>query len=65
QIYLIETVEPTTPFGVKAVADVPCDSISSALANAVADALGIRIQQLPLTPERVLRAIHAQAAKQK
>jgi len=37
--------------------------MAPAAANAVADALGIRIWQLPLTPERVLRAIHAAAAK--
>ena len=64
RVYLIETIEPTTPFGVKSVADVPCYGSAPALANAVADALGVRIRQLPLTPERVLRAIHAHAAKQ-
>jgi putative selenate reductase molybdopterin-binding subunit len=64
QVYLVETIEPTTPFGVKSVADVPCYGSVPALANAVADALGIRIRQLPLTPERVLRAIHAHAVKQ-
>ena len=64
RVYLIETIEPTTPFGVKSVADVPCYGSAPALVNAVADALGVRIRQLPLTPERVLRAIHAHAAKQ-
>jgi len=37
--------------------------MAAAVANAVADALGVRIRQIPLTPERVLRAIHAAGAE--
>jgi putative selenate reductase molybdopterin-binding subunit len=61
--YLVETHDPFGPFGVKAIAEIPIDGMAPAVANAVADALGIRIRQIPLTPERVLRAIHAQTAK--
>ena len=60
QSYLVETHDPFGPFGVKAIAEIPIDGMAPAVANAVADALGIRINQIPLTPERVLRAIHAQ-----
>ncbi len=63
QTYLIESNDPTTPFGIKSVTEVSLSSAPPALANAVADALRVRIQQLPLTPERLLRAIHTQAAK--
>ncbi len=56
--YLVETHDPFGPFGVKAIAEIPIDGMAPAVANAVADALGIRVRQIPLTPERVLRAIY-------
>src|SRR5947208_1718940 len=58
--YLVETHDPFGPFGVKAIAEIPIDGMAPAVANAVADALGVRIHQIPLTPERVLHAIHTQ-----
>lgn len=63
ETYIVETSDPYGPFGAKAIAEIPIDGMAPAIANAVADALGIRINQIPLTPERVLRAIHAHAAK--
>jgi putative selenate reductase molybdopterin-binding subunit len=63
QTYLVETTNPVGLFGAKSVAEISLYGAVPALANAIADALGIRLRQLPLTPERVLRAIHAQAAK--
>lgn len=64
QTYLIQSGETTTgAFGGRAVAEAVRSGVAPAIANAVADALGMRIRQLPLTPERVLRAIHAQNAK--
>lgn len=59
QVFLVETHEPYGPYGAKAVAEVPINPLAPAIANAVAHALGIRINQIPLTPERVLRAIRA------
>jgi putative selenate reductase molybdopterin-binding subunit len=63
QVYFIESDEPRGLLGAKAVAELPLGGIAPALANALSDAVGVRIRQLPLTPERVLRALHAQAAK--
>ena len=63
ETYIVETSDPFGPFGAKAIAEIPIDGMAPAVANAVADALGIRIPQIPLTPERVLRAIHAHEAK--
>jgi putative selenate reductase molybdopterin-binding subunit len=57
----VPTYEPTGPFGAKAVAEIPLDGVAPAVANAVYDAIGVRIRSLPLTPERVWRA-QAQAA---
>ncbi len=62
ETYLVETTDPAGPFGAKASAEISTDGMAAAVANAVADALGVRIRQLPLTPERVLRAIHAASA---
>src|SRR5579859_1757085 len=65
ETHIVETSDPYGPFGAKAIAEIPIDGMAPAVANAVADALGIRIRQIPLTPERVLRAIHAQAQSAK
>ena len=64
QIYLLqnETVS-TGVFGARSVVEVAQSGVAPAIANALADALGFRIRQLPLTPERILRAIHAYNTK--
>jgi len=54
----VETREPTHPFGVKAVAEIPLDGVAPAIGNAVRDAVGIEIDNLPITPEKVWRAIN-------
>jgi putative selenate reductase molybdopterin-binding subunit len=54
---LVPTHEPTGPFGAKAIAEIPINGPAPAVANAVAHAVGTRIRELPLTPERVLRAL--------
>ena len=64
QTYLVETGDPSGPFGAKSVAEIPLYGMAPAIANAVTDALGVRVRQIPLTPERVLRAIHAHNSKQ-
>ncbi len=55
----VETFEPSHPFGVKAVAEIPTSGPAPAIANAVAHATGARIRELPLTPDRVLAALDA------
>ena len=54
---LVPTHEPTGPFGAKAIAEIPINGPAPAIANAVFHATGVRIRELPLTPERVLRAL--------
>jgi putative selenate reductase molybdopterin-binding subunit len=54
----IETFEPSHPFGVKAVAEIPIDGVAPAVGNAVLDACGVNIDANPITPEKVWRAIH-------
>ena len=53
----VETFEPSHPFGVKAVAEIPMDGVGPAVANAILDACGASIDVAPATPERVWQAI--------
>ncbi len=54
---LVQTNEPTGPFGAKAIAEIPKDGVAPAIANAVFDATGVRLRRIPLTPERVYEAM--------
>ena len=58
QAILVQTNEPTGPFGAKAIAEIPKDGVAPAIANAVFDATGVRIRQIPFTPQRVYAALH-------
>jgi 4-hydroxybenzoyl-CoA reductase alpha subunit len=55
--FLIEDPDPNGPFGAKEVGQGPLLPIPPAIANAVYDAVGVRIDQLPITPEKVLAAL--------
>lgn len=57
EVILVQTVEPSGPFGAKAVAEIPKDGVAPALANAVYNATGARIRSIPFTPERVWHAL--------
>jgi len=60
---LVPTHEPTGPFGAKAIAEIPINGPAPAIANAVAHATGVRIREIPLTPERVLAALEEARAR--
>ncbi|MSO70310.1 MAG: xanthine dehydrogenase family protein molybdopterin-binding subunit [Alphaproteobacteria bacterium] len=57
---LIEKPEASHPFGARGIGEPPLVGAAAAIANAVADAIGKPLTRLPLTPERVLRALLAQ-----
>jgi len=57
QTIFVETFEPSHPFGLKAVAEIPLDGVAPAVANAVYDAVGIWMREIPMTPERVWRVM--------
>jgi 4-hydroxybenzoyl-CoA reductase alpha subunit len=59
---LIEHPDPRGPFGAKEVGQGPLLPIMPAVANAVYDAVGVRVDQIPVTPERILRALQAKTA---
>jgi putative selenate reductase molybdopterin-binding subunit len=56
----VETFEPSHPFGVKAVAEIPMDGVAPAVGNAILDAIGVNVDVNPTTPERVWQAIRSQ-----
>ena len=53
----VETFEPSHPFGVKAVAEIPMDGVAPAVGNAVFDACGAQVDANPVTPEKVWNAL--------
>ena len=60
---LINVPAPDGPFGARAVAEPPGFGPPAAIANAVYDAVGVRIKELPLSGERVLAALNGQNAE--
>jgi len=59
---LIEHPDPEGPFGAKEVGQGPLLPIMPAVANAVYDAVGVRIDEIPVTPEKIVKALQAKAA---
>jgi 4-hydroxybenzoyl-CoA reductase subunit alpha len=58
---LIEGPDPNGPFGAKEVGQGPLLPIMPAVANAVYDAVGVRIDEVPITPDKILRALDDKA----
>lgn len=58
--YLIEEDDPEGPFGAKEVGQGPLLPVAPALANAIYDAVGVRIDQVPIQPHMILAALAAQ-----
>ncbi|MEE9414256.1 MAG: molybdopterin cofactor-binding domain-containing protein, partial [Acidimicrobiales bacterium] len=56
-VFLVQTMEDSGPFGAKAVAEIPKDGVAPALRNAILNATGAAINDLPFTPERVWNAL--------
>jgi len=58
---LIELPDPRGPFGAKEVGQGPLLPVMPAVANAVYDAVGVRIDEVPITPEKILKALDDKA----
>ena len=58
---LVEHPDSRGPFGAKEVGQGPLLPVMPALANAVYDAVGVRIDEVPITPDKILRALEAKA----
>ncbi len=55
--YLIEDPDPNGPFGAKEVGQGPLLPVPPAVANAVYNAVGVRVDEVPITPEKVLKTL--------
>ena len=53
-----DSYEPSGPFGAKGLGEIGLDAIPAAIANAIADAVGVRITEMPITAEKIHRALH-------
>jgi 4-hydroxybenzoyl-CoA reductase subunit alpha len=59
---LVEHPDPRGPFGAKEVGQGPLLPVMPAVANAVYDAIGVRIDEVPITPEKIIKALQAKAS---
>jgi CO/xanthine dehydrogenase Mo-binding subunit len=59
----VDTYQSSGPFGAKGVGELATFGLSPAIANAIDDAVGVRLTELPLTAEAVFRALRAKANK--
>ncbi|HEX6362795.1 MAG TPA: 4-hydroxybenzoyl-CoA reductase subunit alpha [Albitalea sp.] len=64
-VHLVESLDPLGPFGAKEASEGALHGFPPAVANAICDALGIRLAELPITPDRLLEAIHARRREDK
>lgn len=65
EVRLVESNDPLGPFGAKEASEGALHGFPPALANAICDAIGIRLDELPVTPDRVLEAIQARRRKER
>ncbi len=63
--YFVEDADPSGPFGAKEVGQGPLLPIMPAVANAVFDAVGVRVDEVPITPEKVVAALDNRARGKK
>jgi 4-hydroxybenzoyl-CoA reductase subunit alpha len=61
---LVEDPDPNCPFGAKEAGQGPLLPVMPAVANAIYDAVGVRIDELPITPDKVLRALERKSKGQ-
>jgi CO/xanthine dehydrogenase Mo-binding subunit len=59
EVDIVDSFDPTGPFGAKGVGEPTCVATAAAILNAIHDAVGVRIHSLPATAEKVLGAIKA------
>jgi putative selenate reductase molybdopterin-binding subunit len=64
EIYFATTTDTIGPMGAKAMSESPVNPVAAAMANALADATGVRFAKLPFTPPRLFKEMHSlQTAK--
>ncbi len=61
-VFFADTYEPSGPFGAKGLGEAATNPVAAAYANAIYNAIGIRFYELPITPEKMLRALKNQSS---
>jgi CO/xanthine dehydrogenase Mo-binding subunit len=62
-VFLVEKAHPQGPFGAKGVGEIANSSTAPAIANAIFNACGVRIRDLPMRPAKLLRELRAKATQ--
>jgi xanthine dehydrogenase molybdenum-binding subunit len=62
EISLLEIPDPRGPFGGKECAEGPQGGVAPAIIDAIYDAIGVRIHNLPVTPEKIIKALKEKGA---
>jgi len=62
---LVETDDPEGPFGAKGMGEASLLPTSAAIANAIEDAVGVRIKELPITPDKIIKALKEKEEQEK
>jgi len=57
EVGLSEPMDPTGPFGAKGIGEPPTLGVAPAIANAIYDAIGVRFTEIPITPEKIFKAL--------
>jgi xanthine dehydrogenase molybdenum-binding subunit len=60
-IHFADTYEPSGPFGAKGIGEAAMNPVAAAYANAIYNAIGVRFYDLPITPEKVLKALKGES----
>jgi 4-hydroxybenzoyl-CoA reductase alpha subunit len=58
-----DSYEPTGPFGAKGLGELNMDPTAAVINNAIFDAVGVRVKTLPITPEKILRALRERVSE--
>ena len=61
EVSFAESEEPSGPYGAKSIGEASVHTVAPAIANALFNAAGIHMRQLPFTPEKILKAIQEES----
>jgi CO/xanthine dehydrogenase Mo-binding subunit len=62
QVHFVDVVDPYGPYGAKVLGEPPNTPVPGTIANAIFNAIGVRVREIPMTPDRVLAALRSENA---
>ena len=65
QAFIVETIDPEGPLGAKEAGEGPLIAVPPAIANAIQNAIGVKVSSIPITPEEILRGLDQQLSLSK